>query len=224
MRVVKNSDSGLSWTFMTCASAADGRRHVVLKPDNGTPVCVEYTEFIKDYSMEGEAARVAASDVVKETLNSIRQTSTLRFAALAVFVAAFGALAAGLLNTAHVTTPPAPGSLVLPPPFDWFHWIAGAGLILATIGSVFEFVLSRNLNCWWQALKERDTKGEWSIIFAHRNGFALWIARIALFLPYPSMFAFWIYLLTKDIAVATVPPAVLFVAVIVLWFFARPKK
>jgi hypothetical protein len=224
MRVVKNSDSARSYTFVTCASGTDGGRQVVLKPDSGASVLVEYSEFIRDYSSEDDPARVASADVVKETLNSIRQTSTLRFAALAVFMGAFGALASSLLNALHADALKTPDAQVLPAPLDWFHWLVGAGLLLAGVGAVFEFVLARNLKCWWEALQKSAPKDAWSTIFAPRSTGTLWAARIALFLPYPCMLAFWLYLLTKNMTYAAAPSGLLLVIVLLLWKFLKPKQ
>jgi hypothetical protein len=71
-------------------------------------------------------------------------------------------------------------------------WIIGAGLLLALVGLVFEFVLSRNLRCWWHAIEAMGTNEKWAPLFAHRNPIIVWLARIAMFMPYPAMTAFWI--------------------------------
>ncbi len=155
-----------------------------LSDADGNIVSIAEKDFLSDYVAALPQTRLVAAEAIKETLINIRAHSTIRFVALPFFLGAFA-----LLGKAFYEDLPDPNIVVV---------LAGVGL--AIIAVVFETVLSRNLIAWWSAIAAelRGTTGPWWIIGAHRNGGALWFARLVLFLPYPTALAFWIYQLANE--------------------------
>lgn len=162
---------------------APGTPIVVLQQSAALPPRIETRASLdQKYTELPGVSASPLDDAIKETLNNIRQNSTLRFAAIPVFVTIFGALAAAYYTVEAAKLLPA-GKLLLP-------WL---GLFTATWFGVVEAFLSRNLILWWSALL-KDKKQGWEPIWAHRhaNEELTNLLRLVLFLPYAAAIGFWV--------------------------------
>jgi hypothetical protein len=157
---------------------------VILQQSAGLPLRVVSAAELGDARQYTRADLVSPTpEAVKETLTNIRQQSALRFAAIPVFVAIFGALAA-----AHYYKPATgaelqeQGKILLPV----------LGLATAFWFSVVEMFLSRNLIRWWKSLETLPSG--WDTIVAHRkDDYLVDLLRLVLFLPYASAMSFWLW-------------------------------
>ena len=119
------------------------------------------------------------ADVYKESLQTARNLSALRFVILTVFMTATGAL----VNAYFSKEPEFPHA-----------WILFAGCWLAAVFLVIEIVLSftmARLNKT-ASIKAGESHTD---AFSHRNPIALWTIRIAMPSIYVLVAIFWIYLL-----------------------------
>jgi hypothetical protein len=185
-------------------SGDSNKKMVVLKHESGENVTVPIEEFLENYMLlSGKSS--ATTEAIKETLNNIRQNSNVRFIALPFFLTVSGVMAHSYKSQLWAQ------ESMLP----WF------GLGLAFVGLVLEIVLSRNLNCWWEALRTEASSRPWNMIRAHRNNAAVWGARIFLFLPYPAMVFYWSSISFPE-TWAWAIAATCFLMGVAVWVLAKP--
>lgn len=152
--------------------------------------------------------------IITELLLSVRHISTIRFLALPVFFAAFGALADAYLKAGG--TGYADRALI--------PWL-GAGLALGF--AVFETVLSRNLIVWWRSIAELAADSAWGQLNSHRSNAALWPVRLTLYAPYPCALAYWLHKALACLGTAALPLALLLALLAsglsaLVWWRAHP--
>ncbi len=197
-----------AWDFVGIVQERDDpdKRSVILRPDRGPDISVPLETFQRDYKLLSGRSSPGA-DAIRETLANIRQISTIRFVALPFFLTASAALAKAYSTEPWSQTP----------------MFAEFALGLALVGVTFEIVLSRNLKCWWEALRKDVTAPPWSMIYAHRDGLAVWAARIALFLPYLAMVFYWALQIGWEARWAWGLSAILLLSGITVWVRAKPQ-
>jgi len=191
-----------SATGQVVLRGSDGRTKVVPAADVG--------DESKAYSLVAGRPADATGEAMKEILGNCRHVGTLRFVALPVFLAGTAALAREYL------APASPAA-----PFSGQLLLAQAGLVLSLVLLVFETVLSFNLIGWWRAFKARAQGTPWQGLLAHRNGVLLWLARLALFLPYPLSAAFWAQRIPGAVEIGLFAGTLLFAAPsVAVWVWA----
>ena len=90
MRYQKKAEIGKSWEFVCTVLQSEKSSNVmvVLKPEAGEYVQVPLNDFQRDFSLlSGKSP--AANEAIKETLNNIRQNSTVRFVMLPFFIGGY---------------------------------------------------------------------------------------------------------------------------------------
>lgn len=121
------------------------------------------------------------ADIYKESLQSARQLSTLRFAILTVFMTATGALLGAYYSQGNIY-PRGP--------------VALGGLWLSVVFLAIELVLSFNMACLNAAAKKRIQSGQ-EDSFAHRKPWILWSVRILIPSIHVFIAMYWLSLLLK---------------------------
>lgn len=182
MKYQNNNDPKCElWQFV-CSSedntTAPPIIRVNLKGQNGKIINITQPVFLTDYSLvDSEQSKSnCEAETIKEILNSIRYTGTIRFVAFPFLLSAFAVLA----NAAYI-------GKINP------SLIAVTGLGLSLVAVIFEIIFSWNLICWWNELGKLAKNTSWNMLVVHRHKFALLAARAALFAPYAAAFAFWSY-------------------------------
>lgn len=208
MRYTKSTEQTKSWKFV-CTSidpSSPSNSYVTLQDEEGRSITLPQSTFLSEYTLSpGES--VALSDAVKETLALIKHYSTIRFAALAVFAGAAGALAKNYGNG----------------PFCGRGELLVAGLLLSVVGTTFEIVLSRNLKVLWAALRATATSPPWSTVYSHRSDIAQWMGRLALVAPHLGFLFFWLYQ-AQGSELAFSGTVIAFAVALCTWVCARPAK
>jgi hypothetical protein len=219
MRYIE-AGTGRHWVFVCDAQDAAGRRLVVLRGEDGAQIALD-AQALPPHSNAPFTIAVSGTggaediEALKETLQGIRHTSTIRFVAMPVFFAALGALVGAQIE--HGTFRP-----------HGLHVVALAGLMLSLFFCVFDIVLSRNLIRMWGAAKKLAARPPWEAVFAQRGrhdrrDVALWAVRITLFLPYAAGAAYWAWLLACGAPIAAFAGGLLpLMLALAIWWRAHP--
>jgi len=156
---------------------------ILRAPDGALEIVLSASLVPPNYEISSQRAPDPINDAIKETLSNIHQHSILRFAAVPIFVAAFGALAKFCF---------APEDS----PAEWVQLLTKwLGLAVALWFGIIEIFLSRNLIRWWKGIVAAVTKladTPWSLVFEHRDSDnSLTFVRFMLLLPYSIATGFW---------------------------------
>ena len=179
----------------------------VLRNSSGRTCHFPSSDFSGQFRLVTASTSSDTSDPYKETLANVRHNSTIRFAALPFFLTASAVLANSYKSDL----------------WKGDTFVAWFGLGLAVIATVFEVALSRNLICWWKAIRPMSAADPWLAVKAHRSDWILWPVRYALFAPYLAAIYYWLTVQCQPPGVVWGSVGVAFIASLVVWlFFSKP--